>query len=74
MMLRKLAKDGNSGRDGCPTIYLAENGEAVVQGQLVDADTMANLEHLLPGETAVLIAAEVIEAAAAKLLAERGEQ
>ncbi len=74
MKLRKLAKEGTSGKSGCPTIYLADNGEAVVQGQLVDDDTMANLENLLPGETAVRIAADVVEAAAAKLLAERGQE
>ena len=73
MKLRKLAKDGTSGVNNCPTIYLAESGEAVVQGQLVDEDTLANLEDLLPGEAAVRIAADVVEAAAAKLVAERGE-
>lgn len=72
MKLTMLAKDWLSGRTGCPAIYLAEDGRAVVQAQLVDSDTMGNLENLLPGETAVVIAADVIERAAAELLARRG--
>jgi hypothetical protein len=71
MKIEMLAKDGGSGRDGCPAVYIGETGEAVVQGQLVDDDTMDNLLNLLPGETAVRINADVIERAAAELLARR---
>lgn len=60
MKLRKLAKDPDSGEGGCPTAYLAESGEFVIQGPQVDTDTMGNLENLLSGETAVQISPGVI--------------
>ena len=60
MRLERLAKDGDSGNFGCPTVYLAEDGSLVVQGDLVDADTYANLEHVLPGEHAVRIKPAVV--------------
>jgi hypothetical protein len=63
MRLERLAKDNGSGNFGCPTVYLAEDGSLVVQGDLVDAATHANLENVLPGEHAVHIKpAVVIEA------------
>jgi hypothetical protein len=71
MKTQMLAKDASSGKNGCPAVHLAETGQAVVQGPKADADTMANLPNLLPGETAVLIDADVIERAAAQLLARR---
>ncbi|WP_207957341.1 hypothetical protein [Streptomyces sp. YIM 98790] len=55
-----IYKDNASGGEGCPSVYLAENGEFVVQGRLVDDDTAAELQNLLPGETAVRISTEVI--------------
>lgn len=63
MRLQRLAKDDESGNFGCPTVYLAEDGEFVVQGGLVDADTRGRLENLLPGEGAVRIKRAVVEAA-----------
>jgi hypothetical protein len=39
MKLRLLAKDENSGKAGCLSVYLAEDGSLVVQGHLLDADT-----------------------------------
>lgn len=60
MKLVKLYKDPGSGNAGCPTVYLAENGDLVVQGDLLDADTSANLENVLPGEGAVCISPEIV--------------
>lgn len=60
MRLIKLAKDSGSGHNGCPSVYVAESGEMVVQGDLVDADTLGNLENMLPGEGAVRIKPQVI--------------
>jgi hypothetical protein len=67
MRLERLAKDPGSGNFGCPSIYLAEDGGFVVQGNLVDADTHAGLENLLPGEGAVHIRREVVEEALRRL-------
>lgn len=58
--LTKLYKDQNSGGNGCPTVYLGESGELVVQGYLVDDATRTELENVLPGEGAVSIPPEVI--------------
>jgi hypothetical protein len=60
MRIEKLAKDPRSNPDGCQAVYLAEDGRFGVQGDLVDADTHANLENLLPGEGAVLIKPEIV--------------
>ena len=66
MHLTRLAKDGGSGNGGCPTVYLADSGDFVVQGQLVDAETFGNLENVLSGETAVKISADVVLGAVEK--------
>lgn len=55
MKLTKLYKDPGSGNGGCPTVYLAESGELVVQGNTLDANTFGELENVLPGENAVRI-------------------
>ncbi|ADU09754.1 hypothetical protein ML5_4254 [Micromonospora sp. L5] len=60
MKLTKLYKDPGSGGNGCPTVYLSESGDLVVQGNLVDEDTYGELENVLPGEGAVRIPAEVV--------------
>lgn len=60
MKLAKLYKDPASGNGGCPTVYLAEDGSLVVQGQVVNADTHANLENPLDGETAVHIDPQIV--------------
>lgn len=67
MRLERLAKDNDSGNFGCPTVYLGEDGDLVVQGGLVDADTYGRLENVLPGEGAVRIKRSVVEAALAAL-------
>lgn len=63
MKLTRLYKDPGSGGNGCPTVYLGEDGDLVVQGWSLDGDTAAELENVLPGEGAVRIAPEVVLAA-----------
>lgn len=68
MKLEKLAKSGASGDNGCPTVYLAEDGRLVIQGDLVDSATNSELENVLPGEGAVTISADVVVDAVARYL------
>ncbi|MEU2975844.1 hypothetical protein ABZ678_02200 [Streptomyces hirsutus] len=63
MKLTKLYKDQGSGGNGCPTVYLGETGELVVQGHVVDSATFSELENVLPGEGAVRISADVVAGA-----------
>ena len=63
MKLTKLYKDQSSGGNGCPTVYLGETGELVIQGSIVDSATFAELENVLPGEGAVRISADVVAGA-----------
>jgi hypothetical protein len=63
MKLTMLYKDQNSGGNGCPSVYISETGEFVVQGVSLDDSTAAELQNLLPGESAVRISAEVIAGA-----------
>lgn len=63
MKLTLLAKDANSGKAGCPSVYLAENGKLVIQGNLPDEATRANLLSLLAGEGAVEIDVDIVRAA-----------
>lgn len=74
MRLRKLAKDSNSGMNGCHTVYApeADSGTLVIQADQVDEATLASLENLLQGETAVRIKRAVVENALRKLHEEDG--
>lgn len=74
MKLVMLYKDQGSGGNGCPSVYLAENGELVVQGHAVDGGTFAELADVLPGESAVRISPDVIEGAIERLHAAREER
>lgn len=65
MELTMLAKDEDSGRTGCPSVYLGADGSAVVQADMVDSDTHSNLQDLLPGECGVRIKMDVLIAAVA---------
>lgn len=67
MELKLLAKDNNSGGNGCPSVYLADSGELVIQGLTVDSATFGNLANVLPGESAVCIAADVVSDALSQL-------
>ncbi|SDG66643.1 hypothetical protein SAMN05421505_106187 [Sinosporangium album] len=69
MQLEILCKDQNSGGNGCPTIYLAEDGQIVIQGPAVDQETFSNLVNVLPGEIALQIAPEVLLGAVERLRA-----
>ncbi len=60
MYLQKLAKDADSIGGGCQAMYFTENGMFGVQGIKADADTLGNVEHLLPGEGVVLIKPEIV--------------
>ncbi|SHJ44518.1 hypothetical protein SAMN05421803_10687 [Nocardiopsis flavescens] len=63
MELELLAKDDKSGHGGCPSVYLSDTGEFVVQGAgLNDAD-FRELADPLPGEAAVCISPEIVLAA-----------
>lgn len=67
MELKMLAKDSGSGGNGCPSVYLADTGELVIQGNTLDDATFGKLANVLEGESAVRIAPEVVQAALAKL-------
>lgn len=58
--LTLLYKDENSGGNGCPSVYLDDAGDFVVQGSVLDEGASAQLENVLPGEGAVRISREVI--------------
>lgn len=66
MKLMMLCKEDGSGSDGCPSIYLTDDGQFVVQGRGVDGATAGELKNVLPGEAAVFISAEVLLQAAEK--------
>ncbi len=68
MRLTLLAKDLESGKAGCKSVYLAENGKLVIQGDLLNEATKANLLNLLAGEGAVEIDADIVRAALARLM------
>lgn len=61
MRLTLLAKDaGRSPVSDCPSVYIADTGEFIVQGpELTGADRSA-LQNPLEGETAVRISPEVV--------------
>ena len=65
MVLRKLAKDEDSGLTGCPTVYLEEQSPdyLVVQADSVGVDVAAAVDNPLPGEAVVRIKRSVVEAA-----------
>ncbi|GAA1461920.1 hypothetical protein NE857_13635 [Nocardiopsis exhalans] len=63
MELELLAKDDKSGIKGCPSVYITDTGEFVVQGAGLAATDFAKLANPLPGETAVRISPEIVLAA-----------
>ena len=68
MKLTLLAKDVESGKAGCPSVYLADDGSLVIQGHLLDSATEGNLLDVLPGEGAVHIDPNIVRAALAQLM------
>lgn len=73
MKLTKLHKDPGSGNGGCETVYLGENGYLGIQGKTLDAETRAQLADVLPGEDAVLIRLDIVEAAIAAYRNQQGK-
>ncbi len=70
--LRKLAKDPDSGTNGCQTVYELDDlpDDLVIQADQAGPEIMAMLENLLPGETAVVIKRSIVLEALRRLLAE----
>lgn len=66
MELTFIRKWNQSATGNCPTLYRAENGNYVVQGWKLDADTRARLRDLADDETAVEVPADVIAGIAAE--------
>lgn len=61
MRLELLAKDKDSGDDGCPSVWVdADDGTFVVQGEHVPN---SELPSFLPGEGGVKISPEIVLAA-----------
>ena len=61
MRLTLLAKDGNSGEIGCPSVHRDEDsGRLVFQGEGVD---MGHMPHALPGEQAVILDEVIVRSA-----------
>lgn len=60
MKLTKLCKDVASNPTGSQAMYLDEEAWFTVQGLLVDADTLSNVENLVPGEGVVRIKPEIV--------------
>lgn len=69
MKLTLLAKDVQSGKNGCPAVYLDEEGMLVIQGSALDPATWANVLSVLAGEGAVRIKTEIVRDALARLAA-----
>ncbi|WP_046471917.1 hypothetical protein [Allosalinactinospora lopnorensis] len=60
MELTLLEKDGKSNVKDCPSVYLADTGELVIQGTEVTGADASALQNPLPGETVVRISPEII--------------
>lgn len=59
MRLRFVGSDSPSG--SCPTIYETDRGTYVIQGQVVtDPEALADLRHVLQGETFVEVPRELL--------------
>ncbi len=69
MRLETLAKDKDSGDDGCPSVHLDhDDGTLVVQGEHIEN---SQLPHYLPGEGGVKISPEIV-AEAMRIYTARG--
>lgn len=54
-------KDENSTGGNCPALYRTDDGDYVVQGARIDADTRARLRDVGDGEDAVVVPANVLD-------------
>ncbi len=67
MRLRFLGSTSEAG--ACPSLYETDRGTIVVQGmELVDTDALADLRHVLDGETAVEVPRELLVEIARRVL------
>lgn len=73
--LRRLAKDANSGKNGCMAVYADDDDPAMMFVQAKRAGRRARRQMIqkLPGEVAGYVPAETVIRAARAYLAERGE-
>ncbi|GAA1760485.1 MULTISPECIES: hypothetical protein [Streptomonospora] len=60
MKLTLLAKDKLSGGKGCPSVYVADTGDLVVQGVELTGSEMSEVQNPLEGEAAVRIDPEIV--------------
>jgi hypothetical protein len=60
--LEMLAKDEDSGRSGCPSVYIDGNGWVVIQGPEVERATKPSQATLPPGEARIRISPKVLVA------------
>ncbi|GAA3755051.1 hypothetical protein [Salinactinospora qingdaonensis] len=59
MRLHNIGTTSQNG--GCPTLYETDNGDIVVQGyRLTDAEAVAQLSNVLPGEEFVVVPRELL--------------
>jgi len=66
-MKLRLVYSGSQG-GGCPTVYETDQGDVVVQGDLLtDTEAQGDLKDVLPGESAVLLPRKVILEAARRM-------
>lgn len=61
MQIDFLHKDRGSTTGGCPAAYATEDGDFLIQGKVLDAETTAQLRDVAPDETAVWVPRNVIE-------------
>ncbi|MEV5552777.1 hypothetical protein AB0L44_03890 [Nonomuraea wenchangensis] len=67
MRMRFLGSTSEAG--ACPTLYETDRGTIVVQGlEVTDAEALADLRDVLPGETAVEVPRELITEIARRVL------
>ncbi|MGH3976499.1 MAG: hypothetical protein ACRDS9_24740 [Pseudonocardiaceae bacterium] len=69
MRLEMLAKDGNSGDQGCPSCYLGDDMKVYVQAEEASPAAYDAAVNLLPDELIVCLDARVILDAADRLRA-----
>lgn len=60
MRLEMLAKDTNSGDQGCDSCYLGDDVKVYVQAQEASPEAYEAAENMLPGERIVRIDRQVI--------------
>ncbi|MEO3808430.1 hypothetical protein ABGB17_05450 [Sphaerisporangium sp. B11E5] len=74
MKLIRLAGDGCAG-DNCPTVYLGDTGELVIQGHIIDDATRSELHAMPADENAIRIRPELLISAVEQYLSHpRAEQ